>query len=217
MPMPGDQIETYRAQSDFYVSPWTFKKLLGTKQFWLISLGLGIYMLVTVGVMSQLVPRLVGLGFELNQAILSMTVCALIGVVGSYLWGVVDQKFTTRIATSVFGIWYALAIVFNLIPNRICVYISIVMIGVAIGGNANWPVSLVSTTYGYRNFAKVYSLINPSISIIRMCAFATLAIALKLTCSMTGAYMVFVGLAVFAAILILFINDKQYAASDSVI
>ncbi|MDR2741793.1 MAG: MFS transporter [Treponema sp.] len=211
VPMDNEEIEAYRARSNTYVSPWTYKKLLGTKQFWLISLGLGLYMLVTVGVMSQLVPRLVSLGFELNWAIGSMTVCALVGVVGSYLWGVLDQKFTTRIATAIYGIWYALAVVFNLIPNRICVYISIVMIGIAIGGNANWPASLVSTTFGYRNFSKVYSLINPSISIIRMCAFVTLAAAISLTGSMTGAYILFVGLAVLAAVLIFFVNDKQYA------
>jgi sugar phosphate permease len=210
-PMDKDQIEAYRVQSQNYVSPWTYKKLFGTKQFWLIILGLGIYMLVTVGVMSQLVPRLVSLGFELNQAIFSMTVCALVGVVGSYLWGVIDQKLTTRIATSLYGIWYALAIVFNLIPNRICIYISIVMIGIAIGGNANWPASLTTTVFGHRNFAKVYSLINPGISIIRMCAFVTLGAAISLTGSMTGAYVLFVGLAVLAAVLIFFVNDKQYA------
>jgi OFA family oxalate/formate antiporter-like MFS transporter len=212
-PMDKDQIEAYRAQSNTYVSSWTYGKLLRTKQFWLISLGLGIYMLVTVGVMSQLVPRLVSLGFELNQAIFSMTVCALVGVAGSYLWGVVDQKLTTRVATAIYGIWYALAIVFNLIPNLVCVYISIVMIGVAIGGNANWPVSLVSTTFGYRNFAKVYSLINPSISVIRMCSFVTLAVAIRLTGSMTGAYVLFVVLAVAAAVLIFCVDDKQYTDS----
>jgi hypothetical protein len=85
------------------------------------------------------------------------------------------------------------------------------MIGIAIGGNANWPASLVSSAFGHRNFAKVYSLVNPAISILRVCCFATLAAALSLTGSLTGAYIVFVGLAVLAAILIFFVNDKQYA------
>ena len=210
-PMSVDAMEAYRKQADDYVSPWTFARLVKTKEFWFISLGLGLYMLVTVGVMSQLVPRMVALGLEQNTAIASMTVCAVIGIVGSYLWGVLDQKLTTRVATAVYGVWYAVAIIFNLLPGRPCLYISIFMIGMAIGGNANWPASLVTTVYGHRNFAKVYSLINPCISIIRVCAFSVLALALTLTGSLSGAYVVFVVLLFIAAFLILKVDDKKYA------
>lgn len=210
-PMTPDEIDDYRAKANSYVSPWTYSKILRTKEFWLISIGLGLYMLVTVGVMSQLVPRMVSLGMEQNSAIFTMTVCAIVGLAGSYLWGVLDQKLTTRIATAVYGVWYGVAIIFNLLPGTVCLYISIFMIGVAIGGNANWPASLVSTVYGYRNFAKVYTLVNPCISIIRVCAFSVLAAAMTLTGSLSGAYIVFVVLAFVAAALILAVNDKKYA------
>ncbi len=214
-PMSVEAMEAYRKQADDYVSPWTFARLVKTKEFWFISLGLGLYMLVTVGVMSQLVPRMVALGLEQNTAIASMTVCAVIGIVGSYLWGVLDQKLTTRVATAVYGVWYAVAILFNLLPGRPCLYISIFMIGMAIGGNANWPASLVTTVYGHRNFAKVYSLINPCISIIRVCAFSVLALALTLTGSLSGAYVVFVVLLFIAAFLILKVDDKKYADGNT--
>ncbi|MFV0363506.1 MAG: MFS transporter [Suipraeoptans sp.] len=194
-------------------SKWTYSKLIRTKEFWLISIGLGLYMLITVGLMSQLVPRLMAQGFSQSKAIGSMTVCALIGVAGSYIWGVIDQKFTSRVATALYGLWYAVAIVFNLIPNTACIYISIFMIGVSIGGNANWPVSLTTSVFGHRNFAKVYSLINPCISVIRMLSFSALALSLSLTGAYTGAYIVFVGLAVLAAGMILLVNDKKYAKS----
>ncbi|MGL5437939.1 MAG: MFS transporter [Lachnospiraceae bacterium] len=195
------------------VSKWTYKMLLQTKEFWLISGGLGLYMLITVGVMSQLVPRLINIGFTPSQAIGSMSVCALIGSVGSYVWGVLDQKLSTRVATAIFGVWYGIAIIFNLMPNLICIYISIFMLGVAIGGNANWPVSLVTTVYGHRNFAKVYSLINPCISLLRMFSFAALAVSLKVTGSYSGAYVVFAGLAMVAAVMIFCVDDKCYANS----
>jgi len=194
-------------------SKWTYGKLIRTREFWLISIGLGLYMLITVGVMSQLVPRLMNLGFSQTKAVGSMTVCALVGVVGSYLWGVLDQKLTTRVATAIYGIWYAAAIVFNLIPNIACIYISLFMLGVSIGGNANWPVSLVSTVYGHKNFAKVYSLINPCISVIRMLSFAALALSLTMTGSYSGAYVGFVILAVIAAGMIYCVNDKKHADS----
>jgi sugar phosphate permease len=209
---PSNEPKHNSEASDADVSDWTFGRLLSTKQFWLISFGLGIYMLVTVGVMSQLVPRLIGQGFSQTKAINSMTVCALIGVVGSYAWGVVDQKLTTRVATALFGIWYALAIIANLISGTAFTYISLFMLGVAIGGNANWPASLTSTVFGHRNFAMVYSIINPAISVMRMLSFVALAISLRLTGSYSSAYVVFVILAFFAALLIWLVNDKQYAS-----
>ncbi|MFP3154725.1 MFS transporter [Lachnospiraceae bacterium ZAX-1] len=213
VPMSKEQMDAYRAESDAYVSSWTYQKLIRTKQFWMISLGLGLYMLITVGVMSQLVPRLMmSFDFTLDKAIGTMTVCALVGVVGSYLWGVVDQKLSTRVATAIYGIWYAVAVLLNLLPYIGTLYVSIFMIGVSIGGNANWPVSLVSTTFGHRNFAKVYSAINPAISIIRMLSFVVLAISLSFTGSYSAAYILFVVLAVVGAALIYFLDDKQYAA-----
>lgn len=211
--MTDEEVRTFHGTPTENVSKWTYKKLLLTKEFWLISGGLGLYMLVTVGVMSQLVPRLINIGFSPGKAIGSMSVCALIGTVGSYAWGVLDQKLSTRVATAVFGVWYGVAIIFNLMPNLACIYISIFMLGVAIGGNANWPVSLVTTVYGHRNFAKVYSLINPCISLLRMLSFAALAVSLKMTGSYSGAYVIFVVMAMVAAVMIYCIDDKRYANS----
>lgn len=212
---PGNKEDIFeRAQKQREKSKWTFGMLLKTKEFWFISASLGIFMLVTVGVMSQLVPRMMSLGFSMEKAIATMTVCALIGCVGSYLWGVVDQKLSTKVATALYGVWYAIAIIFNVIPNVTCLYISIVMIGFAIGGNANWPASLTTSVYGHKNFAKVYSLINPAISVVRMMAFTVLAISLKSTGSYTAAYVLFIILAFVAAGLVMLINDKKYSQDE---
>ncbi|MFV0441737.1 MAG: MFS transporter [Lachnospirales bacterium] len=199
------------AENKDYESNWTYKDILRTKEFWLIGISLGIYFLVTVGVMSQLVPRMIGLGFTESKAIATMTICALIGVVGSYIWGYLDIKFSTKFATAAYGIWYTIAIIFNLLNGLVFIYISIFMIGIAIGGSANWPISLTSTVYGSKNFAKVYSLINPLISIIRMLAFTVLAISLSLVGSYTGAYLFFIVLLVLAIFMVLAIDDKKYS------
>lgn len=214
VPMSSEVIEAYRREANAYVSPWTFKKLVRTKQFWQISIGLGLYMLVTVGVMSQLVPRMVEKGMTQSHAIMTMTVCALVGMGGSYLWGVLNQKLTTRVAASLYGVWYAVAIFFNVLPGTTCLYISVFMIGIAIGGNAHWPVSLVCNSFGHQNFAKIYSLANPCISIIRMCSFSVLAVALSVTGTLTGAYVVFIALSLIAGLLVWCVNDKQYADSE---
>ena len=213
LPMAKEEMDAYREEANAYVSPWTTVKLLKCKEVWLMTVVLGISMMVSTGIMSQLVTRLSGaeIGWDPAKAITTMTVVAVIGIVGSYIWGWLDQKITTRKTVAIFMIWYAAAIGFNIIPGDIFVYISIFMIGMAIGGNANWPVSLVSGVFGYQNFAKVYGVVMPLYTLIRCCSFAVLAFFIATTGSLSGAYIMFAALAVVGAILTLFIDDKKYA------
>jgi len=216
LPMAKEDIEKYRAEANSYVSPWTFQSLLKTRELWLISISLGLYMLVTVGFVSQLVPRLGELGFSQNKAIMTMSICALVGVVGSYLWGVIDQKLTTKRATVIFGVWYGIAIIMNIIPSTVTLYLSVFMVGIALGGNANWPASITSTVFGYKNFPKVYTLINPMIAVLRSFAFIVLGICLSVTGTLAGAYVVFAIMSFVAAGIAAMIDDKKYAHGTTI-
>lgn len=212
-PMQPDEIEAYRAEANAYVSPWTMGKLLKKKETWLITLVLGITMMTSTGIMSQLVTRLSGaeIGWSSTKAITTMTVVAVIGIVGSYIWGVLDQKISTKKTVFIFMLWYGVAILLNIVPGKIPVYISLFMIGMAIGGNANWPVSLVSSVFGHQNFAKVYSIVMPLYTLIRCCSFSVLALFIGQTGSLAGAYILFALLSFAGAVLTLFINDRKYA------
>ncbi len=105
----------------------TYRCFLRTRKFWFVSLGVGIYMMVTVGVISQLILRLTSIGLSRSAAMIAMSVCALIGTVGSYLWGMLDQKCGTKNAAALYGVWYATAVALNMVPNRLCIYLSILM------------------------------------------------------------------------------------------
>ena len=93
---------------------WTTKKLLAERELWLSAISTGIFQLVTVGVMTQLVVRNIQLGFTPVQAISIMTFLAAIGVVGSWLFGVIDTKFGTKISMIIFAVWYIVALGLNI-------------------------------------------------------------------------------------------------------
>lgn len=213
VPMSTEEIESYRKSVDNYVSDWTIGKLLKTKEYWGVSLCLCFTFLATVGVISQLVSRLMT-GFEFTQtfAVTCMSICAVIGIVGSYVWGVIDQKIGTKKAVVIYMLWFAVAIIINLLPGgMVTLWISLIMIGAAIGGNANWPVSFTSTVFGYKNFPRVYPYINLFLNIGRGFAFLVLAFSLRITGSLTGAYWVFVVILVLGMIMAMIVNDKKYA------
>lgn len=190
---------------------WTVAKLLKTKEMWLVSLIIGINQLVTTGVMSQMVPRNVELGFTQERAVLLMTVCALIGLAGSYGFGFLDQKMGVKTAIRTFLIWYSAALAVNYIMNNmIGGYICVMMVGVAIGASANFMVSLPASVFGRHNFDLVYSIYFPIMEIVLMLNYKINSVALSLTGSLRGAYLVFIALLIVNIVLISVLNVRKY-------
>lgn len=203
------QIEANKKEHDNYRSPWTFGKLLKDKDTWMCGLCYGCFMLVTVGIMSQLVARIMERGFAQDYAILCVSACAIIGLFGSYAWGVLDQKIGTRWATVIFGIWYAVAILFNVIPNTACMYISIFMIGVSIGGTANFAPSMTTNIFGRRDFPLAFTVVNTIYNIMRCTSYLVLAAVLAATGSYTSAYVVFIIISLIGSLIAWRINDTE--------
>ncbi|MBP1925809.1 OFA family oxalate/formate antiporter-like MFS transporter [Sedimentibacter acidaminivorans] len=204
--LPSDQVSEEIIGN--YEHKLTYMKVFKTKETWLMAIAYGINGMVTIGIMSQLVPRLMERGYELNTAIMMLTIAAVIGLLGSYAWGVVDQKWGTKTASLCFAVWYIVGIGFNLIDNTICLYISLIMIGGAIGGNANFPPSMVTTIFGRREFPMAFTVMNTIQGVIRNMAFLVLAVAISITGSFTGAYIIFMGIEVISIIAMLLLNDK---------
>ena len=159
------------------VAKLSYKDALKNPKVWILGIGYGCFGLATVGIMSQLVGFFQAVkGFELQTAIFTITIAAVIGMVGSWLWGVVDQKIGTKVTSVIFGIWYFIGIMFLLMPNTFCMYIGIFMLGFAIGGNGNFPPSMASYVFGRRDFAVSYSCMNMVVGVVRSCSFLVLAV-----------------------------------------
>ena len=189
---------------------WTAGKLLKTRELWLCALIIGINQLGTTGVMSQLVVRNTGLGFTQDAAVGLMTVCALIGVCGSYLFGAIDQKFGVKKAILLFLIWYCIALAVNCTDTTIGVYVSVAMIGIAVGAAANFIVSLPASVFGRHGFTMVNSVFFPLMQIVLMTNYQVNAFAIRATGSLRGAYIFYIGLLVVNMILTAIINPTKF-------
>lgn len=212
-----DNVTTEIYEAEYYVGHdedvtggWTTGKLLSKREFWLAAVTTGIYQLVTVGVMTQLVVRNMQLGFTQVQAISIMTVLAAIGVFGSWLFGVIDQKWGTKKAMIVFGLWYICALISNITETKAGIYLSVFMIGMAIGGSANFTTSLPAAIFGRHGFEKVNSVIFPVQGIITSLNFMLSGISIALTGSLRGAYVVFVCILALNLLLIKLVDEHKY-------
>ena len=201
----------YADLSEGTKSRWTVSSLLKTKEMWLVAIIVGINQLVTTGVMSQLVPRNMEFGFTQAQAVSLMTVCALVGLVGSFGFGFIDQKLGVKTAIRGYLVWYMVALLINVIlNNQIGGYICVAMVGIAIGAAANFMTSLPASVFGRHNFDLVYSIYFPIMEIVLMLNYIVNAKALELTGSLRGAYAVFVVLLAVNFILISVLDTRKY-------
>ena len=144
---------------------WTTKKLLTTPQVWVHGITLGVQLLFAGGLMVQLYPRLLEIGFAPATAQLMMLVAGLLAVPCSYLCGLLDAKIGARKAACSSYICGVLAMVLNLTGNTVCVWLSLVCISIVVGGAANWPASLCIEEFG-KNFAKGYGILQPMIQVV---------------------------------------------------
>ena len=190
---------------------WTVKKLLSKKELWLAAITTGLFQICSVGVMSQLVLRNEELGFSANTAIMIMTILALVGVGGSFLIGVLDDKLGTKKTMIGFGMWYACALILNFTNFMPCVMISLVMIAIGIGGSANFTTSLPTAIFGRQGFSKVNSVIFPIQGAVTAMQFLINAIVQNATGGQIRyAYLVFMAVAIANIILVTRIDDHKY-------
>ena len=192
-------------------SRWTVASLLKTKEMWIVAVIIGINQLVTTGVMSQMVPRNMELGFTQPKAVALMTVCALVGLCGSFAFGFIDQKFGVKTSIILYLCWYCVALAVNVtLNNMIGGYICVAMVGIAIGAAANFMTSLPASVFGRHNFDLVYSIYFPIMEIVLMLNYIVNAQALRLTGSLRGAYVVFIALLLLNIVLISILNTRKY-------
>lgn len=205
-----EELEAARREMENYHSPWNAKSLLCNKQVWFIGLGFGIFIVCTVSCISRLIPRLIMTGWEPPKAIASMTVAAILGLIGSYLTGWLDQKIGTKKASIVYGVWYLVTLIACAIPsnNVYLQYFTVFMIGMAIGGIGNLFPSMVGTLFGRYDFVRAMGVLNPITNIVRSFAFVIMGVGLSLTGTYHLAYGMVAVLCVIGIILVACIDDK---------
>ena len=191
-PASVEKVKALEEEMANYKSPWTVKRILGDKDIWCAGLGYGLLFMATVGLVAQFVTRGTSLGFEQNQATALLSLAAVIGLVASYIWGVIDTKLGTKIASMLLAVWFAVAILLNILPGQGTFIVSAVFLGCALGGNTNFSTSMCSSLFGRKNFQRAFNFVFPVSCIFRAAASVVLGVVLGATGgNFVAAYLVF--------------------------
>lgn len=191
-PASVEAVKAMKEEMENYKSPWTIKRILKDKDVWLSGIGYALLFMATVGLVSRFIPRAVSVGFEQSAATALLSIAALIGIVASYFWGVVDTKFGTKTASILLGAWFVAGFILNICPGKPMFILSAVFLGCALGGNTNFSTSMCSSLFGRKNFQRAFNIVFPLSCTGRAAGTFLLGVILAATGnSFVAAYVVF--------------------------
>lgn len=215
LPMPPKtDTEPYTAgQIQIHVPPtaeahteWNLAKLVRTDVFWKLGLAFGLMMIGTVGVMSQLKPRFADTGFSHLTAMMMMAATALVGAAGKYSWGMMCDRFDPRRVAIAMTIANAIGLGLGLVKNSLtALIIFIPVFGFSMGGIMSTFPIIVATLFGRENFASVLRYISIFL-ILQMFGYLIAGRSFDITGSYDTAYIIFIGLDIIAALLLLLLK-----------
>lgn len=194
---------------------FSYKDAMKNKYVWVFGIGIGFFGLATVGIMSQLLSFFQEVrGYEANGALTMLTLAAVIGIAGAWIWGSVDQKLGPQKTCLIFGIWYLAGIILLIAPVKICMYIGLIMLGASIGGNGQFGPVLASQVFGRKDFSVSYSCMNMISGVVRSCSYAVLAILHAASNGYSAPYTVFGIIAAVGGLMIFAMKEKKEEDSD---
>ncbi len=206
-------------------SPWKAGKLLRTGTVWKMVFSLGVMELLSLGIMTNFMPRMMqivganGPVFQQMEVIPMLTIAGLAACVGSVLCGVLDSKVGPKKAIIITYIIAIISIVLNVVGGKVAVtnkgvgtvllYISLPFLAIMLGGAANYLVSLTNTIWGRYDFPAAYRLLKPLVAVVGAIGI-TLVGGLGNSAPGYGvAYIVLGVLALIGCIIMCTVDDKQ--------
>lgn len=194
-------------------SPWTVKKLFSTGKVWLIAIALGVMELLSLGIMTNFVPRMMQAGYVQNGGpapiiFMMLGIAGILACVGSVGCGILDAKLGPKKAIQITMVVAIIAIVLNLIPTTPTKFASLPFLAIMLGGAANYLVSLTNTIWGRYDFPMAYKVLKPMVAAIGALGVSIVGI-LGRTFSYGVSYAVLAVLTVIALILISQVDDSM--------
>lgn len=193
-------------------SEWTAGKLFKTRRVWAIAFSLGVMELLSLGIMTNFMPRCLQIGMTEQQVIPMLAIAGLIACVGSVACGLLDAKVGPKKATIITFAIGIVAICLNITNILPLMYASLVFLGFMLGGAANYLVSLTNTIWGRFDFPMAYKVLKPMVAVVGAIGVSLVGV-LGNTISYVVAYAV-LGVLALVALIVIWRTDDSMLGRD---
>ena len=201
-------------------SPWKPGKLFRTATVWKMIISLGVMELLSLGIMTNFMPRMQQIGYAEGQIIPMLAAAGLMACVGSVLCGVLDSKVGPKKAIIITYIVAIISIGLNVVAGNIkaagnealatpLFFASLPFLAIMLGGAANYLVSLTNTIWGRYDFPMAYRVLKPGVAVVGALGMTIVGGLGNAGPGYGVAYMVLGVLAIIGVIIMATVDDTQ--------
>lgn len=186
---------------------WPLKRVIRTKEVWLLGIIWGVFMFCLTGSMANFVGILTSKGIDIVQTISYLSVGALLGIPISYLFGWIDDKIGSIKATFILGICFCLTALNILLikgpESTVNLMLTSFFIGCMTGALPNLQPSSAAFVFGRKYFMHLQRYVGVVTSIIAAFTVSFIAMLKDLTGGYQLAFQIILGGCVVATLLVL--------------
>lgn len=149
-------------------SVWTVKHIFKCRDFWFMSIPMGILLATSVGAMTQIIGILNTYpDFYEKYGTIATFMVTIVACAGSYIIGILDTRFGTKkavIISCVFAVLTGAIGIFSSVPTLL---IGFYLLCIFEGAASNFAVSMAAQYWRREDFPSVYGIINPTVNVIQ--------------------------------------------------
>lgn len=182
---------------------WSAGTLVGNRNFWLMSCGIGLLFSVDQALLASQVPFFLDMGFDLSTAALLVSVKTISAIGGKLLVGALSDKMDLRwLYACVAGCNMLLLSIYVSQPALWILLISVALLGVAVGGVFPIWTTMLAWQFGSRSYGVVMGLMSIVIQGFAIISMSFVGQVYDRTGSYLPAFSFYVGVVLFSIVLI---------------
>lgn len=178
----------------FAPPPLSTAALLRERNFWLVSMAMGLLFGVYSAVLANLVPFALGVGSPAERAAFLVSAIALAGIVGKLGFGTIADRLDLRVALGASMMLVMVGVACYLLGDTYTLLLAgSVSLGLAAGGMLPVWGSLLAVLFGAANYGRVMGLMNPVIMPLTLVGPPLAGLIYDSSGSYAGAFVGFIG------------------------
>lgn len=194
---------------------WTTREIVTSRNFWLVSLSIGLLFGIDQAVLLSQVPYFQDAGYELKIVSLLVAVKAISAIGGKLMVGYLADKVDLRLVfTAVASCNALLLLVYIMQPSLWLLFAGVAFLGIAVGGVFPAWSTILAWLFGSRSYGSVMGLMAVIMQPFAMVAMRFIGEVHDSTGTYVPAFAAFVVLDLIAIALIFMVRPESRAPAD---
>lgn len=195
---------------------WAFGQILASRDFWCISLAIGLTFAVNQAVLVSLVPYALQFGVSAQNAALLVALISFFSILGKLAFGAVADRVDKRLLLLIIMAFIAMQVAFLLVAPPLPVLIVALAIGgLAVGGEFPVWQALVADKFGRISYGSVMGSMQLIVTFASLLSIAYAGYAYDVAGNYSIAFISFIGMIGGAMVFVLFISPSCMDVIDS--